>query len=148
MYKTILTDPKTGHVYTPDGTLFRQAIGENYLDRQFPTLERAQKFARGVVRRYPYLECVVFDEAGKEAARHRNDEWLQKEAVFWNASLELHQQQDKRDRWRFLLAMVLFSYLITLISLFLAAKGLSVGCILLIVAFFSGLIWLVITRLR
>jgi hypothetical protein len=66
MYKTILTDPKTGHVYTPDGTLFRQAIGENYLNRQFPTLERAQKFARGVVRRYPYLECVVFDEAGKE----------------------------------------------------------------------------------
>ena len=144
MFKTMLIDPNTGQVYKSNGTLFSDDLVNKYRFCEFRTLERAQMFGRGVVRRYPYLECVVQDEAGQEIWRHHDAEWLERATRQRQTFQSIFAKQEKRDNLKFFLAIGLSSLFTAALSMFLMKQGIRSELVLLIAVMVSLFVWSVI----
>ena len=144
MYKIVITDPWTGRVYNPNGTPYRESSDERYFERPFASLERARKYCRGIVRRYPNLRCAVTDEAGKECWVEMDSVWLdqRKEArLQWKG---IHEKELHRSRLILLGSMIGFSLLIAACTAFSLGAGLSLWITFAISCCLAVLVWLVI----
>jgi hypothetical protein len=146
MYKVLITDPWTGRIYNPNGTPYSEGIDEP-VEKSFASFERAKKYCRGVVRRYPNLCCTVTDEDGNESWKEMDSAWLdqRKEAKLqWH---KIHTKALHQNRLIFLGFLLGFSLLVATCSALAVGLGLSLWLTLVISCCLAVLVWLAITFL-
>jgi hypothetical protein len=147
MYKVLITDPWTGRIYNPNGTPYRESNDEPFVEKSFASLERAKKYCRGVVRRYPNLCCTVTDEDGNESWKEMDSGWLEQRRevrLQWN---NIYKKELHRHRLIFLGFLLGFSLLVATCSAFAVGVGLSLWMVLVISCCLAVLVWLAITLL-
>ncbi len=140
-YKVIFIEPSTGHVLYENGTLFRGASSDLRTERKFNSLDRAKRFSRSVVRRYPWVQCIVRDENNTQVWEFLDDEWFTQRAADTKARFTAQGIRDKRVFLGFLL---MYSVVVVGMAIILASFGFAIWFVLCTAALFAILVWLMI----
>jgi hypothetical protein len=143
-YKVRFIEPSTGHVLYENGTRFRGASPDLRSEWEFISLNRAKTFCHSLVRRYPYLQCIVRDENDSEVWRFHDEEWFIQRSADTKARFTAQRIKDKSIFLGFLL---IYSVVVVGMAITLASVGLAIWLVLCATALFATLVWLMIVAL-
>src|SRR5205823_3759227 len=130
-FKVMFIDPSTGHVLYENGTRFRGASTELRSERSFASLERAKRYCHGIVRRYPHVQCIVYDESGSDVCRFHDHEWFAQRSIDTQGRVKAQRFKDKRT---FLGFLVVYTAVVVGLAILLTWYGLAAWAVFCIVA--------------
>ena len=143
-YTVTFIEPSTGHVLYENGTRFRGASPDVRSERKFSSLDRAKTFCRSLVRRYPYMQCIVRDEHRAEVWTFHDEEWFRERSADTKARFTA---QGIKDKSTFLGFLLIYSVVVVGLAIALASLGFATWLVLCATALIASIVWLMIVVL-